>query len=332
MMQRIPITIAAGLAAAVLFIIPIKGTLLAMAIALFAPLPILIVALGFGHVTGLGAGLLGTVLIALLLHPLYGATFAATLALPCWWLAWLAQRSRPAQDASEAVIYYPLGRLLAWIAVIAGATALILIGAVEATFGSYAAAVQSLSAKLAPLLLDMFGQNGDLPGGLPVKSFAALVVLAMPPAMAAWSVVAFSLNLWLAGRVVLISQRLPRPWADVPANLRLPRLCLGVLVIALAGCLLPGLARLASASIAAAAAAAFALQGLAAIHAATRGARARAPLLSGLYALVFALMPWPLILSALVGIADALRPFRGRNPTDLPQLPPSTTTRRTPWK
>jgi hypothetical protein len=332
MMQRILVTIAAGLAAAVLFIIPIKGTLLAMAIAFFAPLPILITALGFGHVTGLGAGLLGTMLIALLLHPLYGATFAATLALPSWWLAWLAQRSRPAQDAPEAIVYYPLGRLLAWIAAIAGATALVLIGGIAATFGSYAAAVQSLSAKLAPLLLDTFGQNGDLPGDLPAKSFAALIVLAMPPAMAAWSVVTFSLNLWLAGRVVLISQRLPRPWADVPANLRLPRLCLGVLALALVGCLLPGVARIASASVAAAAGAAFALQGLAAIHAATRGSSARAPLLGGLYAMVFALMPWPLVLTAFVGIADALRPFRGRNPSDLAQLPPRTPTRRTSWK
>ncbi len=145
-----------------------------------------------------------------------------------------------------------------------------------------------------------------MPGGLSAESFAALVIQAMPPVMAAWGVITFSVNLWLAGRVVLISQRLPRPWTDVPANLRLPRLSVGLLGFALAFCVPGGLERIISASIAAAISAAFALQGLAAIHAATRGLKARAPILGGIYALIFALMPWPLILAAFVGVADAL--------------------------
>ena len=153
MVQRILVMLGAGLAAAVLFVIPVKGTLLAMAIAFFAPLPIMIAALGFGHATGLGAGLFGALLIALFLHPLYALTFAATLALPSWWLSWLALQSRPALDsAAKPAIFYPLGSLLAWIAVIAAATALALVGVVEVTFGSFDAAVQNLSGRLAPLL------------------------------------------------------------------------------------------------------------------------------------------------------------------------------------
>ena len=284
MVQRLIITLGAGLAAAVLFVIPMKGTMIAMAIAFFAPLPILIAALGFGHVTGLGAGLFGMLLIAAFLHPLYGLVFAGTLALPCWWLSWLALQSRASPNSDKCAVYYPLGRLLAWIALIAAATALVLVGIVEVTFGSYGAAVQSLSGRLSPLLLDTFGEGGRMPGGLSATTFAALVIMAMPPVMAAWGVIAFSVNLWLAGRIVLISQRLPRPWMDLPTNLHLPRFCVAILGVAVAFCLLPGLGRLVAASIAAATATAFALQGLAAIHAATRGSRARAPVLGGLYA------------------------------------------------
>jgi hypothetical protein len=321
MAQRLLIALGAGLAAAVLFIIPMKGTMAAMAIAFLAPLPIMIVALGFGHLTGLGAGLLGALLIVLFLHPLYGLTFAATLALPCWWLSWLALRSRPAADSVKSSIYYPLGYLLSWIAGIAAVTAVALIGVIGATFGSYEAAVQRLSDRLAPMLLETFGDGGSLPGGLTAQNFAALVILAMPPVMAAWGVVTFSVNLWLAGRIVMISERLPRPWTDVPANLRLPRLGIAVLGVALAFCVLPGLGRIIAASVATAIGIAFALQGLAAIHAATRGGKARAPVLGGIYALIFALMPWPLFLAALVGIADTVSPFRGRSPPAPPSVP-----------
>lgn len=212
-----------------------------------------------------------------------------------------------------------MGSLLAWIAIIAALTALALVGIVEVTFGSYGAAVQTLSGKLAPLLQGLFSDSDLLPGDLTAEDFAALVILAMPPVMAAWGVITFSINLWLAGRVVLISQRLPRPWLDVPANLRLPRLCVGVLGTALAFCLLTGLGRIIAASIAAAIGTAFALQGLAAIHAVTRGAKGRAPILGGMYALIFALMPWPFVLAAFVGVADAAFPFRGR------RLPAPTT-------
>ena len=318
--QRILIMLGAGLAAAVLFVVPVKGTLLAMAIAFLAPLPIMIAALGFGHAAGLGAGLFGALLIALFLHPLYALTFAATLALPSWWLSRLALLSRPALDpAAKIAVFYPLGGLLAWIAIIAGLTALALVGVVEATYGSYDAAIQDLSGQIAPLLQGLFGDGDAMPAGLSAENFAALVIQAMPPVMAAWGVITFSVNLWLAGRIVLISERLPRPWTDVPANLRLPRLGVSLLGLALAFCLLAGLGRIIAASVAAATGTAFALQGLAAIHAMTRGSKARAPILGGMYALIFALMPWPLILAAFIGVADAVFPFRGRRAP----MPPS---------
>lgn len=313
MLQRILITFGAGVAAAILFVIPVKGTLIAMAIAFLAPLPIMIATLGFGHMTGLGAGLFGALLIARFMHPVYALTFATTLALPSWWLSWLALRARPAVDgAAKPADSYPLGSLLAWIAVIAAVTAIALVAVVEATFGSYHAAVHALSGRLAPILQGMLDKHDITSAAISAKKFATLVVLAMPPMMAAWGVITFSVNLWLAGRIVLISQRLPRPWTDVPANLRLPRIGIAVLALALVLCLLSGLGRIIAAAIAAPLGTAYALQGLAAIHAATRGSKVRTPILGGVYALILALMPWPLIMAAVVGIADALVPFRGR--------------------
>ncbi len=58
LVQRILVLLGAGLGAAVLFVIPVKGTLIAMVIAFVAPLPIMIAALGFGHMTGLGCRIL----------------------------------------------------------------------------------------------------------------------------------------------------------------------------------------------------------------------------------------------------------------------------------
>ena len=70
MLFKLAIAIGAGLASALLFFIPVKGTTIAMVLALVGPLPIMIAALGFGTAVGFAAGCVGTIAISIALHPL----------------------------------------------------------------------------------------------------------------------------------------------------------------------------------------------------------------------------------------------------------------------
>src|SRR5438128_1491031 len=65
MLFKAAIAIGAGLASALLFFIPVKGTTVAMALALLGPLPIMIAGLGFGALIGLAAAAAGAFAISL---------------------------------------------------------------------------------------------------------------------------------------------------------------------------------------------------------------------------------------------------------------------------
>jgi hypothetical protein len=309
MMQRVLIAIGAGFAAALLFVVPIKGTALAMVVAFVAALPIMIAGLGFGHLTGLAAGVLGAIAISFALHPLFGALFAISLAGPAWFLSRLAALFRPDDSTPPKIFWYPVGRLLGWIVVLSAASTLALIGLVSLRIGGYGLFIDQAAQRLAPAL-DAIGGLSSLPGGYSNEDLARMIVSAMPPAMAAWTVVSLSINLWLAGRTVKISQLLARTWEDLPDHLALPPVALVVLAAALAACLVEGAPRLFGATIAAALITAYAFQGLAILHSLTRRSSARMPILMGAYFALLAIAPWPLAFAAIIGVIDAFHPIR----------------------
>ena len=114
----------AGLASALLFVVSAKGTTAAALIAYFTALPIIIAALGFGHLSGLAGVVLGGGAVALGLGPVLAVFFALCFALPGWWLAYLSQLAQPsAQPAvaghAPALDWYPVGRLVVWAAALA---------------------------------------------------------------------------------------------------------------------------------------------------------------------------------------------------------------------
>src|SRR5262249_21007723 len=104
--------------------------------------------------------------------------------------------------------------------------------------------------------------------------------------------------------------RLRRPWPDLTA-LSFPPLVAGVYGAVLAGALLPGMPGLLAALFAATLTMAFAMVGLAVMHAATRDMRGRAAVLGGAYAFVFLLI-WPIVVMTVVGVAETLFGLRGR--------------------
>lgn len=101
MISRIAIAIGAGLAAALLFYIPVKGSALAMILAIFAALPIMIAGLAFSPSVAFGAAFAGTAALLLALDEIFAATFALTAAFPAWWLTRLAWLARPAANGES---------------------------------------------------------------------------------------------------------------------------------------------------------------------------------------------------------------------------------------
>ena len=330
-MKVTPFTaIGAGMASALLFVVSAKGTTAALLVCLTA-LPIMIAGLGFGHLSGLVGALIGAGTITVTLGPVFGGFFALCFALPAWWLSYLALLARPAETmpslpagAASAVTWYPIGRLVAWAAASAS-LAVVAIGLVIVTrFGSYDAAMQALSRHFAILLTYPARQ-----ANVDASELAGLVVRLLPPTIAAMTAAMLLVNLWLGGRISEVSQRLTRPWPNVPDGFSLPRPAAAVVLLGLLPLVTDGAVASAGATVAAAFGMAFALQGLAAAHVLTRGFRGRGMILTTIYLVTVVAMPWPLVALTLLGLVDCLFSLRFRRP---PTSTPKTTAGEQPWK
>jgi hypothetical protein len=299
MWQQVLMALGAGAASAVLFVVPAKGFALAIALGVLAPLPLLIAALGLAERLGVAAVAMGGLVIGFLIEPYAAGIYLLSVGAPALVLGFMARRPP----------YGEPGTLLLTIAVCATLAAWTGVGVVAFRYASLDAALEDLTTQLLPLAKSMIEATDAVSGGIDPRDFTRWVVLGMVPAAAAWGVCALCLNLWLGGRVANISGMLPRPWPDLPATLRLPRLAFALVGIALAACLAPGLIRLLAATALTALLLAFTVQGLATLHAMTRGRPARPAILAGFYALSLALFPWPLLLAAGLGLTDVARPL-----------------------
>jgi hypothetical protein len=175
-------------------------------------------------------------------------------------------------------------------------------------YGSWNAAVSDVGGALAPWIDEALAGR-TLPGRMTSLEVADAVVRYAPALAAAWTTLTLCLNLWIAGRLALASDLLARPWPNVPDTLRLPRVAGILFPLAVSGGFLQGSWAIAADCIAAALGMGFALQGLGAIHAMTRGSSARGAILAGAYAMVIGLMPWPLALAAGLGLVDCFAPL-----------------------
>jgi hypothetical protein len=120
-------------------------------------------------------------------------------------------------------------------------------------------------------------------------------------------------NLYVGARVAQVSQALKRPWPSLPESLALPR-ALGVALVLCLGLafLLEDPFRQAAWIGAAAFAGAYAMQGLALVHALTRGLQFRNPLIFILY-LVCAFAPlWIFPVVIFVGLMESFLSLRAK--------------------
>jgi hypothetical protein len=352
MIQIVLIGLGAGAAAALLFASMVSGAPAALLLLLLAPLPILIVSLGWSHWAGLIAAATAGGCLAVVV-PEVGAAFLVGVGFPAWWLGYLTLLARPTAagsvsapagprsalaDSRSALTdprsdlinarsdpgdprsaladprsaladpeWYPVGRLVLWAAGISA----VLVGATLLTLGTDLTTLQNtLRPLLDTHLDDVIADQLDDPAE--AARLVDFMLMFLPGAVAASLALVTVLNLWLAGRIVKISQRLSRPWPRI-SDMRFPAFAPAVLGAAVAGSFLPDLIGLSFSAVAASLMIAHVLLGLAVIHAVTVGLNARGFILGSVYAAIVLFswpIRWPLLVIGLLGIGDALFDLR----------------------
>jgi hypothetical protein len=318
MIAIVLIALAAGCASALMFASIISGALISLVLLYLAPLPLMVATLTWGPLCGGVGGTAAAIGMGAIFGLPYCVAFAITVAVPAWWLADLALLGRPSAAAAPAadhalpdqseLEWYPVGRLLFWIA----GFATVAVISTLLTFGTDA---DQITNTLRELLLKVIGAQDDVDAQ--TERVIQLVIWGAPVAAAAMAMTTLTLNLWLAGKITATSHRLLRPWPDLK-SVSLPPLALAALCVSIALAFSGGLLAIAARVAATALMMAYALVGFAALHTLTLTLKNRVFWLGSVYAIVV-LFVWPVLAVVALGVADALfglrrRFLRGRPP------------------
>ncbi|MDA9440013.1 membrane protein [Bradyrhizobium sp. CCBAU 51745] len=306
------IALIAGAASALMFASIVSGALISLVLFYLAPLPLMVAAIGWGPFYASLGGIAAAVGLGAIFGLPYCIAFAVTIALPAWWLGHLVLLGRhvagvtPAVDvaapAEPEIEWYPVGRIMLWIAGFAVLTTL----AALLTLGTDA---DTITATLHRGLMRILRASDPQATGEADQFIDALVRIA-PAAAAIVSMMTLTLNLWLSAKVTATSGRLRRPWPDLKTA-ELPAMTLAVLCIALAFCFTGGLLAIVAQITTAALMMAYALTGFAVLHTLTLALKSRTFWLGSTYAVVV-VFGWPVIAMVILGLADAVFGFRER--------------------
>jgi hypothetical protein len=231
----------------------------------------------------------------------HGIAYALIVALPAWWLSHLAMLGRPAGEGPDpaALEWYPVGRLLLWIAGFAALITILTLLSVSADPLVIAAAMKRSVMRV----LAMHRLQAD-------ESVIDTAAAMAPALIATGPLVMLTINLWLASRITATSGRLKRPWPDLKAT-ALPPMTLVVLCVAVAFAFTGGLFALIAKISVGALLSAYMLTGFAVVHTLTLAMKNRALWLTCIYAITI-LFVWPLLSMVALGLADSLFGFRDR--------------------
>jgi hypothetical protein len=313
MIAIIAIALAAGAASALMFASIVSGAMISLVLRSLALLPLMVAAIGWGPLTAAIGGIAATSVFLLLFGFPVALAFAASTALPAWWLGHLAMLGRPLANpapagngASAPVVameWYPTGRLLLWIAGIGALLALLSLLRIDTDPEAVTAAMKKEFAGA----IRVFAQRGYAMDDSLVDTMSAIAPVVVP----SLPMIVLTVNLWLAGKIAVTSGRLHRPWPDLRST-ALPPMTLVVLCVALAFCFTGGLVAFSAKIVTGALVMAYGLTGLAVLHTVTLASSNRATWLVLTYAATIMLMMWPLLVMALLGIADTLFGLRER--------------------
>lgn len=308
------LAIAAGLVSAVVFASATTGAfVLRIVLFLLTPLSLYLTGLGLGPIAAAIAAITATAGVLLIANPVAAEVYAVSTALPAVVCTRLALLNRDVDGDRE---WYPIGRIAVAAAVFAGAfamLALILMG------GDVETLTKLLHTVVETFVKTELSQIPGAPelGPAEIDEITRSTLFSLPWALGLLAMGTILLNLWLAGRITLASGRLKRPWPDL-MGFSMPPGATFTLLVAIALSFVGGLAGLLAAGVAAPFTLAFALVGLALIHALTRGSPWRTFILTALYLGVL-FVPHIGLLLAIAGLAETV--FRYRSAGKPPETP-----------
>jgi Predicted membrane protein (DUF2232) len=303
MMVSVLIALAGGCASALMFASIISGALISLLLLYLAPLPLMVIALGWGPLAATIASAAASFALAAIFGIPYGVGYVISVALPSWWLGHLALLGRPTGGGNGATApdleWYPVGRILVWIAAFASLTTF----AALLTFGTDAPAILAAMKQGLLRILQVRGTSAD------EKLLDALATI-MPACAVIGIILTLTINLWLAARITAMSGRLRRPWPDLKTA-ALPKAALAALCVAAACSLAGGLLAILAQIVTSALMMAYAFEGFAVLHTLTLALKSRALWLGSTY-LAVVLFVWPVVGFVVLGLADAVFGFRQR--------------------
>lgn len=314
-LTRYAVGLGSGAAAALLFLAAMRGAPLAVALAYLGPLPIMIATLGWGYDAGLLA-LFSACGLAAAGAPGYALAYGLLVAGPAWALAAFVGApalyvKKPVDPAAPRIYPGPgaAALLAAGLFIVAGAAQLSLMWFGK---GGYDGAVAALSSQIRDAL-GASGADRALPPDMSADDLAQAIVQFAPTAMSMGATIMQLANLYLAARSVQLSQRLNRPWRDIPSGFVLPRWLAAPAATGLALTLAaPSPASDYGLVAASALGALYAMQGLATLHALSRRAAARPFMLGALYFACAVAAEWVMPALAVLEIAESFADLRGR--------------------
>ncbi len=315
--KQILVGIGAGAATTVLYVSVATGNALSIVLFYLAALPIFLACFGWGIIAGAVAALTAA-LAAVAIMGVAGANMVLfTAGLPAVWLSHLALLSRPdpgqgadgGNPGESRLQWYPLGRLVVWIAAIASVlttvTMLIIAPDAETFQKSVRETLRQMIAQSAPS-----GALKDLQPEM-LDQFIALLSWMLPAASAVIYMAATMMNMWLAAKITRASGLLRRS-ADAIGEMSYPHGFVYALAGALLVAMLPGTFGMIGGIASTAIIFAFALLGLVVLHVITRNMPARAGLLFGAYALLFLFNWMAALIFAGLGLAETFLSLRKR--------------------
>ena len=312
------IGIMAGLCTALLNLSGYVGGMFGLGIILIvlSPLPLMIASLGWGSFTGLIAVLSSGVALSLMISPLAGLVFMLVNSIPPWWLTRLATLSQTNSETGET-IWYPVDRILMWIAAIACITS-------TAMFIPFGFSLDQYRDAISAMMNEVYkAQQMSLPQGtaLTLEDLITLITWMAPMVSALMIIFTSVVNLYLAGKIVQKSGRLQRTWPDLH-QLTLPPIAVYIFGVGLALLLtLSGLPQILAQILAASFGTAVLLVGLSVLHYLTRTSPARLVILWTTYFLL-AIFQWIGVFLIILGGLEIFFNIRSRmprgprNPTD----------------
>jgi hypothetical protein len=293
-----------GLTSALLFYSAARGApLLGTVLVVLTPLPSLLAGLTWGWLPAAAGALAGACAMGLVADWTFAAGFALALGVPATLATYLAYLSRPQADDAGAREFYPAGHLVAALALYAGILPLVVLPLIGGSYDVLRPPLAEFYRQLADRAAPELGLQGL--SAEEVARLAELTVFLLPGAFAAYWLAIFTLNVYLAGRILRASGRLGRDWPDLPA-MSFPPLFPLLVALSLSAAFLPGVPAVAGSSFTGGLLFAYLLAGLALLHYLARG---RAPWILWLvYASLIVLGPYAACAITLGGLLEA--PFK----------------------